>query len=68
MRYSHVREGDRYNGFHTVNEGAQLLKRSLAIWLGADVCVVLRVAIRAEGWLESVRFYTKFILNCDEYL
>ncbi|KAL1943105.1 hypothetical protein VTO73DRAFT_4776 [Trametes versicolor] len=45
VRYSHVREGDRYNGFHTVNE-----------------------AIRAEGWLESVRFYTKFILNCDEYL
>ncbi|KAI9064102.1 carboxypeptidase S [Trametes sanguinea] len=45
VRYSHVREGDRYNGFHTVNE-----------------------AIRAEGWLESVRFYTRFILNCDEYL
>ncbi|KAL7280785.1 hypothetical protein ACG7TL_005729 [Trametes sanguinea] len=45
VRYSHVREGDRYNGFHTVNE-----------------------AIRAEGWLNSVRFYTRFILNCDEYL
>ncbi|KAI0367043.1 Zn-dependent exopeptidase [Pilatotrama ljubarskyi] len=45
VRYSHVREGDRYNGFHTVNE-----------------------AIRAEGWMESARFYTRFILNCDEYL
>ncbi|KAI0675520.1 carboxypeptidase S [Trametes maxima] len=45
VRYSHVREGDRYNGFHTVNE-----------------------AIRADGWLGSVRFYTRFILNWDEHL
>ncbi|KAI0641939.1 carboxypeptidase S [Trametes meyenii] len=45
VRYSHVREGDRYNGFHTVNE-----------------------AIRADGWLESVRFFTRFILNWDEHL
>ncbi|KAI0352323.1 carboxypeptidase S [Trametes cingulata] len=45
VRYSHVREGDRLNGFHTVNE-----------------------AIRAEGWMESVRFYARFVLNCDEYL
>ncbi|KAI0328685.1 Zn-dependent exopeptidase [Cubamyces sp. BRFM 1775] len=45
VRYSHRREGDLYNGYHTVNE-----------------------AIRAEGWLDAVRFYTKFMLNCDEYL
>ncbi|KAI0793938.1 carboxypeptidase S [Fomes fomentarius] len=25
-------------------------------------------AVRAEGWIDSIRFYTKFILNCDEYL
>ncbi|KAI0693188.1 carboxypeptidase S [Cerioporus squamosus] len=25
-------------------------------------------AVRAEGWLESIRFYTKFILNVDENL
>ncbi|KAI1796624.1 carboxypeptidase S [Ganoderma leucocontextum] len=25
-------------------------------------------AIRAEGWIESIRFLTKFILNCDEHL
>ncbi|KAI0741428.1 carboxypeptidase S [Daedaleopsis nitida] len=25
-------------------------------------------AVRAEGWIDSLRFYTKFILNCDEYL
>ncbi|KAI0763804.1 hypothetical protein BD413DRAFT_580234 [Trametes elegans] len=45
VRYSHIAESDRYNGFHTVNE-----------------------AILAEGWLGSVRFYTRFMLNCDEYL
>ncbi|KAI0675501.1 carboxypeptidase S [Trametes maxima] len=25
-------------------------------------------AVRAEGWIQSIRFYTKFILNADEYL
>ncbi|KAI0664206.1 carboxypeptidase S [Cubamyces menziesii] len=45
VRYSHRREGDLYNGYHTVNE-----------------------AIKAEGWLDAVRFYTKIMLNCDEYL
>nr|VWO94689.1 N/A [Ganoderma boninense] len=25
-------------------------------------------AIRAEGWIETIRFLTKFILNCDEHL
>ncbi|KAI0629265.1 carboxypeptidase S [Trametes polyzona] len=45
VRYSHVRQRDRFNGFHTVNE-----------------------AILADGWMESVRFYARFVLNCDEYL
>lgn len=26
------------------------------------------IAVRAEGWIESIRFFTKFILNCDEHL
>ncbi|PIL24992.1 hypothetical protein GSI_12879 [Ganoderma sinense ZZ0214-1] len=25
-------------------------------------------AIRAQGWIETIRFLTKFILNCDEHL
>ncbi|KAI1796621.1 carboxypeptidase S [Ganoderma leucocontextum] len=25
-------------------------------------------AVRAEGWIQSIRFYTRFILNCDEHL
>ncbi|RPD64385.1 carboxypeptidase S [Lentinus tigrinus ALCF2SS1-7] len=25
-------------------------------------------AVRAEGWIESIRFYTKFVLNVDENL
>ncbi|KAI0352325.1 carboxypeptidase S [Trametes cingulata] len=25
-------------------------------------------AVFAEGWMESIRFFTKFILNCDEHL
>ncbi|KAI0820831.1 carboxypeptidase S [Trametes gibbosa] len=45
VRYKHLRDSDRYNGAHTVNE-----------------------AVRAEGWIESIRFFTKFILNSDEYL
>ncbi|KAL1943109.1 hypothetical protein VTO73DRAFT_4780 [Trametes versicolor] len=45
VRYKHLRDADRYNGAHTVNE-----------------------AVRAEGWIESIRFFTKFILNCDEHL
>ncbi|KAH9851926.1 carboxypeptidase S [Lenzites betulinus] len=45
VRYKHLRESDKYNGAHTVNE-----------------------AVRAEGWIESIRFFTKFILNSDEYL
>ncbi|KAJ8456279.1 hypothetical protein ONZ51_g12220 [Trametes cubensis] len=44
VRYKHLRDVDRYNGAHTVNE-----------------------AVRARGWIESIRFFTKFILNCDEY-
>ncbi|KAI0331438.1 carboxypeptidase S [Cubamyces sp. BRFM 1775] len=44
VRYKHLRDVDRFNGAHTVNE-----------------------AVRARGWIESIRFFTKFILNCDEY-
>ncbi|KAL7280786.1 hypothetical protein ACG7TL_005730 [Trametes sanguinea] len=45
VRYKHLRDTDRFNGAHTVNE-----------------------AVRAAGWIESIRFLTKFILNCDEHL
>ncbi|CDO73269.1 hypothetical protein BN946_scf185008.g31 [Trametes cinnabarina] len=45
IRYKHLRDIDRFNGAHTVNE-----------------------AVRATGWIESIRFLTKFILNCDEHL
>ncbi|KAI0629263.1 carboxypeptidase S [Trametes polyzona] len=45
VRYKHLRDVDRHNGAHTINE-----------------------AVRAKGWIESIRFMTKLILNSEEHL
>ena len=62
VRYKHLHEKDRYNGAHTVNEGE--FGRSLSV----DRSLTELAAVRAKGWIESIRFYTKFVLNWDEHL
>ena len=29
--------------------------------------LIILLAVRAKGWIESIRFYTKFVLNWDEH-
>lgn len=62
IRYKHLHEADRYNGAHTVNEGQSLLHVLLKGILTPPL------AVRAKGWIESIRFYTKFVLNWDEHM
>ncbi|KAJ3558574.1 hypothetical protein NM688_g840 [Phlebia brevispora] len=67
FRYSHIGEDDVYAGIHTVNEGAifEYLSSSLpdrfrTTWLDHHA------ALLARGFVERIRFHTKFILNWDE--
>ena len=61
FRYSH--RGDRddlFNGLHTVNEGD---------WVIPGHCVhglTRCLAVKGESIMEQIRFFTKFILNCDD--
>ncbi len=65
FRYGHVNGGDSFNGAHTVNEG-----KHSHVFMGAAsanyMLCVLDSAIRGEGFIEVVRFFTWVILNADE--
>jgi Gly-Xaa carboxypeptidase len=63
FRYGHRGTTDGYNGAHTINEGKQVaaLPTVLSItWRSRHL------AIKAEGFLEQIRFFTRLILNADE--
>ena len=65
FRYHHLHEKERYNGAHTVNEGRYRSSTRLRF------CILIRLmstAVRAEGWIETIRFHIKFVLNVDENL
>lgn len=50
-----------FNGGHTINEGTRpsaLLPRVVA---DSD-----RTAMKAEGFIEEIRFFVRLILNADE--
>ena len=66
FRYSHLRDADFYNGLHTVNEGTSFWRAERNRSLTSQRHVFL--AVRGEAWIQSIRFYTQFILNCDEHL
>ena len=65
FRYGHMDSKDSYNGGHTVNEGAQPWRRSYVHTLGSRVAMC-HLAVRGEGFLEIIRFFTWVILNVDE--
>ena len=56
-------KGQVFGGAHTVNEGVFLVR---SCGDTADGLHFLATAIRAEGFLEKVRFYSRLILNADE--
>lgn len=62
FRYDHRAATDNYNGIHTINEGQKTLVR---LWLGYS-CAACVTAVRAEGFLEQIRFITRLILNADQ--
>ena len=63
FRYSHLNSADSYNGAHTVNEGTLSY---FAVALKMLINLSSSSAIRAEGYLEMIRFFTHLILNADE--
>ena len=44
------------------------LSTKVSNYLDNAMPVLTKVAVRAKGWIESIRFYTKFVLNWDEHL
>ena len=63
FRYGHRGVADAYNGAHTINEGSRV---PFYLWRLLNCVKLLPTAIRAEGFLEQIRFFTRLILNADQ--
>ncbi len=63
FRYGHKGGFDAYNGAHTVNEGEYFANEQSEYISTKHMCLP---AIRAEGFLEMIRFFSQLILNSDQ--
>ena len=59
-RYRHLNTTDSFNGAHTTSEGEH------TCFIRVFSPFQNLVAMNAEGYIEMIRFYSRFILNVDE--